>query len=71
MTRAAIKKSLQEAAGGDWISKRGLKRWLKAGDPVVAEITDGLGYRIQGKAILYFVPDIAERVMLQTVRGWS
>lgn len=71
MTKADIKRSLREFAGGDWISKRGIKRWLKAGDPVVSEIIEGLGYRVQGKAMLFFVPDVADRVMFQTVRGWN
>ena len=71
MTTADIKRSLREAAGGDWISKRRLKKWLQSGDAEVRKIVEGLSYRIQGQAELYFVPEVAERVKLQVVRGWS
>lgn len=70
MTTAAIKRSLQEHAGGDWISKRKLKAWLQSGDAEVRKITEGLDIRVQGKAQLYFVPEVAERVKLQVCRGW-
>ena len=71
MTKADIVRSLREKAGGDWISKRKLKAWLQSGDAEVRNIIDGLSYRIQGRAELYFVPEVAERVKLQVVRGWN
>lgn len=71
MTLAGITRSLRDHAGGDWISKRKLKAWLQSGDAEVKKITDGLDVRVQGRAQLYWVPDVAERVKLQTCRGWS
>ena len=71
MTGASIRRSLREFAGGDWISQRKLKKWLQCGDAEVRSIIEGLDYRIQGKAMLYFVPDVAERVKLEVVRGWA
>lgn len=70
MTKADLARSLRNHAGGDWISKRKLKAWLQSGDAEVKRITDGLDVRVQGRAQLYWVPDVAERVKLQVCRGW-
>ena len=69
MTRGDLIKSMRETAGGDWISKRRLRKWLQSGDAEAAEILEGLDYRVQGRATLYFVPDVVERVRLQIVRA--
>lgn len=71
MTKAAISRSLREAAGGDWISWRQLKAWLRSGSSETNKIVDGLDYRAARQAHLYFVPDVADRVMRQVVKGWS
>lgn len=69
MTRADLIRSMREAAGGDWISKRRLRAWLCSGDAEAAKMVEGLDYRVQGTARLYFVPDVADIVRQQVVKG--
>ncbi len=70
MTCADLKRSLREKAGGDWISKRKLKAWLQGGDAEVEAVTNGLKVKVFGRSKLYWVPDVAERVMFNVCRGW-
>lgn len=67
MDKASITKSLREYAGGDWISKRQVRDYLRCSDKGRDAITDRLDYRLSGNRILYFVPDVAEQINRQTV----
>lgn len=69
MRRADIVRSLRETAGGEWITKRRLRGWLCSGDAEAAKMVEGLDYRVQGTARLYFVPDVADIVRQQVVKG--
>lgn len=62
MDKASITKSLREYANGDWISKRQIRSYLGCGDSLRDSITDCLDYRISGRRILFFVPDVADQI---------
>ena len=62
MNKTTITDSLRAFAGGDWISKRRLRDYLRCSDDVRDSIIGSLDYRRSGRRILYFVPDVADQI---------
>jgi len=67
MNKTEITKSLREYAGGDYISKRKLRQYLQCSDAHRDEIIQDLDFVPRGRRILYFVPDVADRINRQAV----
>lgn len=69
MNKSDITKSLREFAGGDFISKRRLREYLRCSDANRDAIIDGLDCVPRGRRILYFVPDVADKINRQAIHN--
>ena len=64
MDRESLETSLRESANGSvWIGCSKLRRWLGVGQAHFREFTEGMEYRISGNRKVYFIKDVAERIL--------
>lgn len=64
MDRLSIETSLRMANGNKaFISSHKLKIWLGVGEPKFREFVKGMDVRVSGNTRLYFIGDVAEKIL--------
>ena len=64
MDRERVEEDLRKAANGSaWIGCAKLRKWLGIGQNKFVDFTQDMEYRVSGNRKVYFIGDVAERIL--------